>query len=39
VGDNVVAISVPAPTERFLETEQRIVDALRTAADSPAWTR
>jgi IclR family transcriptional regulator, acetate operon repressor len=39
VGDNVVAISVPAPTERFLEKEERIVTALRTAADSPAWTR
>ncbi|MFZ1175705.1 MAG: IclR family transcriptional regulator [Mycobacterium sp.] len=39
VGDNVVAISVPAPTERFVEKEQRIVAALRTAADSPAWTR
>jgi DNA-binding IclR family transcriptional regulator len=39
VGDNVVAISVPAPTERFLEKEQRIIAALRTAADSPAWTR
>jgi IclR family transcriptional regulator, acetate operon repressor len=37
--DNVVAISVPAPTERFLDKEQRIVEALRTAADSPAWTR
>jgi IclR family transcriptional regulator, acetate operon repressor len=39
VGDNVVAISVPAPTERFLEKEERIIDALRAAADSPAWTR
>ena len=39
VGDNIVAISVPAPTERFLEKEQRIIAALRTAADSPAWTR
>lgn len=39
VGDNVVAISVPAPTERFLEKEQRIIAALRTAADSPAWAR
>jgi IclR family transcriptional regulator, acetate operon repressor len=27
------------PTERFREKEQRIVAALRTAADSPAWTR
>ncbi|WP_090602125.1 IclR family transcriptional regulator [Mycobacterium lentiflavum] len=39
LGDSVVAISVPAPTERFLEKEQRIVAALRTAIDSPAWTR
>jgi IclR family transcriptional regulator, acetate operon repressor len=39
VGDNVVAISVPAPTERFREKEQRILTALRAAADSPAWTR
>ena len=39
VGDNVIAISVPAPTERFLEKEERIVSALRAAADSPAWTR
>jgi IclR family acetate operon transcriptional repressor len=38
VGDNVVAISVPAPTGRFLEKEQRIIEALRAAADSPAWT-
>jgi IclR family transcriptional regulator, acetate operon repressor len=39
LGDNVIAISVPAPTERFREKEQRIIAALRTAADSPAWTR
>jgi IclR family transcriptional regulator, acetate operon repressor len=39
VGDNVIAISVPVPTERFLEKEQRIVSALRAAADSPAWTK
>lgn len=39
LGDNVVAISVPAPTERFREKEGRIIDALRAAADSPAWTR
>jgi DNA-binding IclR family transcriptional regulator len=37
--DIVVAISVPAPTERFLDKESRIIAALRTAADSPAWTR
>lgn len=39
MGDNMVAISVPAPTERFLEKEQRIVAALRAAAESPAWAR
>lgn len=38
-GDNVVAISVPTPTERFSEKEQRIVTALHQAADSHAWTR
>jgi IclR family acetate operon transcriptional repressor len=38
-GDSVIAISVPTPTERFLEKEQRIIAALRDAADSPAWTR
>lgn len=32
----VVAISVPAPTERFREREQRVVAALRKAAGSPA---
>lgn len=39
VGDKVVAISVPTPTERFLENEQLIIEALRIAAESPAWTR
>jgi IclR family transcriptional regulator, acetate operon repressor len=39
LGGNVIAISVPAPTERFLEKEERIVAALRAAAESPAWTR
>lgn len=39
VGDNVVAISVPAPTDRFREKEQRILTALRAAADSPVWMR
>jgi IclR family transcriptional regulator, acetate operon repressor len=38
-GDNVVAISVPAPTDRFREKEQRIVTALRAAENSSAWTR
>ncbi|MDZ4265302.1 MAG: IclR family transcriptional regulator [Mycobacterium sp.] len=36
-GGHVVAISVPAPTERFLAQERVIVDALRTAAASPVW--
>ncbi len=39
LGDNVVAISGPAPSERFREKEGLIIDALRAAADSPAWTR
>lgn len=39
MGGNVVAVSVPAPTERFLNKEQRIVAALRAAAESPAWSR
>jgi DNA-binding IclR family transcriptional regulator len=39
VGDNVVAISVPATTERFREKDQGILTALRAAIDSPAWTR
>lgn len=39
VGDNVIAISVPTPSERFAEKEQQIVAALRVAADSPVWTR
>lgn len=38
-GDTVVAISVPAPSGRFREKEQRIVAALCAQADSPAWTR
>ncbi len=39
VADNVVAISVPTPTERFREKERLIIAALSAAADSPAWTR
>lgn len=39
VGDNLIAISVPAPTERFREKEQRIVAALRAAGESAAWPR
>ncbi|OBI76676.1 IclR family transcriptional regulator [Mycobacterium asiaticum] len=38
IADNVIAISVPTPTDRFLEKEQQIVAALRAAAQSPAWT-
>lgn len=38
-GESVVAISVPAPSERFRDKEQRITAALRAAADSPAWAR
>lgn len=36
-GGNIVAISVPAPTERFKDHEDRIVAALRSALDSPVW--
>lgn len=39
LGDNVIAISVPTPTERFAEKEQQIIAALRTAAGSSAWAR
>lgn len=38
-GDHVIAISVPTPTDRFVKKEQQIVAALRTAAESSAWTR
>ena len=37
-GGNIVAISVPAPTERFNEHKDRIVAALRTALESPLWS-
>lgn len=36
-GGHIVAISVPAPTERFLAQEARIVGALRAAAADPLW--
>ena len=36
-GGNIVAISVPAPTERFNEHRDRIVAALKSALDSPLW--
>ena len=39
MGGNVIAISVPTPTERFSEKEKQIVAALRAAAESPVWTR
>ncbi|WP_286144445.1 IclR family transcriptional regulator C-terminal domain-containing protein, partial [Mycobacterium sp. E136] len=38
-GGHVVAISVPAPTERFVAHEKRIVAALREAAASAPWSR
>ena len=38
-GGQVVAISVPAPTDRFRFNEKRIVAALRAAADSAPWSR
>ncbi len=38
-GGTVIAISVPAPTERFLLKEQVIVAALRAAPEAPIWTR
>jgi DNA-binding IclR family transcriptional regulator len=39
LGDNVIAISVPVPTERFLQKEECIVSGLCAAADSSAWSR
>ncbi|MBI3214901.1 MAG: helix-turn-helix domain-containing protein [Mycobacterium sp.] len=36
-GGHIVAISVPAPTERFRANTEAIVGALRAAQDSPAW--
>lgn len=36
-GGHVLAISVPAPTERFRSHEPAIVEALRAAAASPLW--
>lgn len=39
LGDNVIAISVPTPSERFAEKQQQIVAALRAAGESPAWIR
>lgn len=36
-GGHIVAISVPAPTERFLAQEAAIVGALRAAAADPLW--
>jgi DNA-binding IclR family transcriptional regulator len=36
-GGHVVAISVPAPTERFRTNEANIVAALRAAADAAPW--
>ncbi|UUO01858.1 helix-turn-helix domain-containing protein [Mycolicibacterium novocastrense] len=39
VGGHVVAISVPAPTERFVAHEERIVAALTAAAATAPWSR
>lgn len=39
VGGHIVAISVPAPTERFMANETNIVAALRAAIDSAPWSR
>lgn len=36
-GGHVLAISVPAPTDRFRSHETAIVEALRAAAASPLW--
>lgn len=38
-GGHIVAISVPAPTDRFARNEKKIVSALRAAAKSEVWTR
>ncbi|RDH80372.1 IclR family transcriptional regulator [Mycolicibacterium moriokaense] len=34
---HIIAISVPAPTERFIANEKRIVTALRAAAKAADW--
>jgi DNA-binding IclR family transcriptional regulator len=36
-GRRIVAISVPAPTGRFMANEKRIVEALRATGRSPVW--
>ncbi|AKK30148.1 IclR family transcriptional regulator [Mycobacterium sp. EPa45] len=36
-GGNIVAISVPAPTDRFNAHSERIVAALHAALESPVW--
>jgi DNA-binding IclR family transcriptional regulator len=38
-GGHVVAISVPAPTDRFRANEKQTVAALRAAADAAPWSR
>lgn len=38
-GGHVVAISVPAPSDRFDAERARIVTALRQAATAPVWSR
>ena len=39
VGGHVVAISVPAPTSRFVVQEPQIVEALSSAAERAPWSR
>ena len=36
-GGHVVAVSVPAPTDRFTLREEVIVEALRAAAAAAVW--
>jgi IclR family transcriptional regulator, acetate operon repressor len=38
-GGHIVAISVPAPTDRFRLNEKQIVAALRSAAEAAPWSR
>jgi IclR family transcriptional regulator, acetate operon repressor len=38
-GGHIVAISVPAPTDRFVTNEKQIVAELRTAAEAAPWSR
>jgi DNA-binding IclR family transcriptional regulator len=38
VGGQIVAISVPAPSDRFRANEKRIVAALHAASETAPWT-